>query len=207
MEVHNGIKYAGQELEAFAIAAGVSREQSGVERLSESWTPVIDSFIRPELAFLRGERLGAIAMFVAAVPAEFSIIAFGNDSQSRSLVVIEAAAVGQSGQVVQLESVLDSTIAATLSAAGFAASGRDRRFVPAAGRAFVRSGSDLGNTFGIFLERAISVAGGFVDFKNLPVILRPGDDVIFVGQTVNTAMSVNLKWRERQALPGELQGP
>lgn len=203
--IHNQLAYAAELQLGIALAAGLGREEDGVSRLGETLGPTIDPWSQPEWAFLRGERLGAGRSFAAAVAAEFGIIAIGNALGSNSVVVVEAISVNMNaGTIVQLEVAADTAVAATLSAAAFMISARDRRFGSTTGRVFVKTGTDAGSTFGAQIEHQTNAVNQFADFKNLPIILKPGDDVLVIGQTVNLAMDVNFKWRERKAFPGEL---
>lgn len=203
--VHNAIKYATGPLEALAIASGVSRDQSGTERVSETLHPSIDIWSLPEWAFLRSERLGAGRLFAAAVGGEFGIIALGNALGSNAIVVVEAVSANCGANTVQLEVAADGpTIAATLSAAANFISARDRRWLATTGRVFGRTGTDPASTFGAQIEHQASTATLYVDFKSLPIVLKPGDDVLVICQVVNVALDVNFRWRERQAQPGEL---
>lgn len=200
MTIHNQLTDSAELLSGIARASGLS-EGDGVIRLGETLDPTLDPWSQPEWAYLRGERLGAGTSFAAAVAAEFGIIALGNAAGSGNIVVVESVATPTAaGPSAQLEVVSDATIAPTLSAQAFFVSGRDRRFGSTTGRTFLRTGTDPGNTFGVNLEQ-ISTPDVF---KNLPVILKPGDDLIVILQTVNLAMRVNWKWRERKAFKNEL---
>jgi len=203
-EIHNAIKYGTSALNALAVVSGVSRDQSGTERVSETLQPVLDIWTLPEWAFLRDERLGAGRGFAPAVAGENGMLALGNAAGSNAIVVIEAvSAVSSAALTIQLEVVADSLIAATLSAQAFFVASRDRRILTQ-GRTFLRLGTDPGTTFGAQIEQQTVAATAFVDFKNMPVILKPGDDLLLIGQGNNLSISANFKWRERQALPGEL---
>lgn len=206
-EVHNGIKYATGPLNALATAGGVARDSSGTERLSETLHPVIDIWGLPEWAYLRDERLGAGRLAAAAVAAEFAIVALGNALGSNAIVVVEAVSAQCAAAIaIQLEVAADTAVVGTLSAAAFFVSGRDRRWSSSQGRTFGKIGTDPASTFGVQLEQRTTPNVGFVDFMCLPLVLKPGDDLLVIGQTVNNLINVNFKWRERQAQPGELPG-
>jgi len=206
--VHNAIT-RGDLSSALTRLLGISRGAEGLERLGETLTPVIDTWGLPEWAILRGEKLAAIRMAATAVAAEFGIIALGNPAGSNNLTVVEAVdtIAGAAAMSVFLEVVADTVVAATLGAAAFPIAARDRRFEAGQSgqtRSFVKFGTDPGNTFGASIEQKFVPTTAYIAFQNLPVILRPGDDLIVVGQTVNNAFNANFKWRERQAYPGEL---
>lgn len=202
--IHNQLTDSAELLNGIGRAAGLS-EGDGVIRLGETLDPTIDPWSQPEWAYLRNERLGGGRGFSAAVAAEFSIIALGNAIGSGNIVVVEAVSAqgGAGNPVLQLEVVADSIIAGTLSAAAFFISARDRRFGATTGRTFLKTGTDVASTFGVQIEHQTS-ATAFTPFTNLPVILKPGDDLIVIEQTVNLALDVNFKWRERKAFKNEL---
>lgn len=202
--IHNQLAYAAELQLGISLAAGLGREEDGVSRLGETLGPTIDPWAQPEWAFLRAERLGASSSFAAAVAAEFGILCLGNAIGSNVVVVVEAFDVTAAAQV-NFEVVADTTVAGTLSAAAFFVSGRDRRFGSTTGRTFLKTGTDVGNTFGVLLERKLASATTYTPaLVAVPLILKPGDDLILIGQTVNVQMNANFKWRERKAFPGEL---
>jgi len=203
--IHNALKYSTELVRGIARASGLGEGEEGVGRLGETLDPTIDPWSQPEWAFLRDERLGAGKLSAGPVASEFSIVALGNASGSNSIVVVEALSAASSAAMNgQLEVVADSVVAGTLSAAAFFVSGRDRRFGSTQGRTFGKIGTDVGSTFGVQLEQQVLGFTSFADFKSLPVILKPGDDLIVIGQTVNLSLTVNFRWRERLAFKGEL---
>ena len=204
MTIHNQLTDSAELLSGIARASGLA-EGDGVLRLGETLEPHIDPWGQPEWAYLRGERLGALRGASVAVAAEFSIIALGNAAGSGNIVVVDWVSFAATAAMQAfMEVVADTTVVATLSAAAFAVSGRDRRFGSTTGRTFFKNGSDVGNTFGIQLEQQGWVAGPFTNFRNTPVILKPGDDLLVIGQTVNTQLLANFRWRERKAFKYEL---
>src|SRR5206468_4552428 len=95
--------------------------------------------------------------------------------------------------------------AATLSAQAFFVSGRDRRWQSTTGRTFQRAGTDVGTTFGVPLEQQVWSAGPDTNFVvGIPVVLKPGDDLLVISQNANISLSCNFRWRERVAFSGEL---
>jgi hypothetical protein len=203
--IHNQLTESAELQSGIARAAGLGTEADGVIRLGETLDPTIDPWSQPEWAYLSGERLGAIKSFAAAVAAEFGIIALGNAAGSGNIVVVDAcSAWPSSAATLNLEVVADSVVSGTLSAAGFAVSGRDRRFGSTQGRTFLKTGTDPGSTFGVAIETQLGLTTQSIDFKSLPVILKPGDDLIVICTTVNVALVANFKWRERKAFKNEL---
>lgn len=202
-QIHNQLDHSAELLGGISVAAGLGRDKDGVIRLGESLEPILDPFSLPEWAYLRAERLGAGRGFQPAVAAEFSIIALGNAAGSGNLVVVESVNI-LSTVTTQLEVAADSLVAATLGAAAFYVSGRDRRFGSTQGRTFLKIGSDLASTFGVQLEQQAGAAGVFNSYISTPIVLKPGDDLLIIAQTINTAIQCNWKWRERKAFTGEL---
>lgn len=207
--IHNALKRS-PIADGLKKAIGQHKQgEGGLERWSETLQGVVNPWGMPEWAVLRGERLGAIRLFQAAVAAEFGAIALGNPLNSGNIVVVEGVSFNATTAALGaiLEVVPDTTIAATLTVVAIPGSFRDKRFGGGnPGRTFIRTGSDPTNTFGAQLEGQThpGPAVAFSAFQCLPVMLRPGDDLMVIGQTVNLAMTVNFVWRERVAFPGEL---
>lgn len=209
-QLHNALKRS-------PIADGVKKAigqhkqgEGGLERWSETLQPIVNPWGMPEWAALRAEQLCAVRNLVGGVAAEFGGVALMNPAGSNTLVVVESVMVATSAATIAffLEIVADTSIAATLTTVTNPSCARDRRFKGQSGlsRATFRQGTDLSNTFGAQLEATTMVTNTApVSFiASLPVILRPGDDLLLIAQTVNVAFSSNWGWRERQAFPGEL---
>lgn len=185
-------------------------EDTALERLGETLTPILNPWGLPEWAKLRGEQLYSVRSFQAAVAAEFSGIALHNPAGSNTIIVVDAVAAGAgTTMTVLLEIMLDSAISATYTVNANPASLRDRRFRTSfSAVAQVRQGSDATNTFGAQLDTTtaptLPSAGSPSDFRALPVILQPGEALAVIGQTVNLSLVTVFVWRERAALPGEL---
>lgn len=210
--LHNALKRS-------PIADGVKRAigqhrqgEGGLERWGETLQPVVNPWGMPEWAALRGEQLLAFRHVQTAVVGQFSIIAMGNPANSNMIVVVESVQAGtaNAASLCNLEIALDTAVSGTLGAQTFPASARDRRFKGPLGtsRCFFRVGTSVANTFGAQLEQ-ISIltvpANPFQTFQaSLPLILRPGDDLLVIQQVVNEQLNANFGWRERAAFPGEL---
>lgn len=181
-------------------------EDTALERLGETLTPILNPWGLPEWAKLRGEDLYAVTSVQSAVAAEFSAICIENPVASNSLIVVDDVQVSAAGVNIPatLEIMLISAVSATYTVVARPASLRDRRFRSTfASKAQLRFGSDPSNTFGAQLAQ-IPVTTLENAYRCLPVILQPGDLLAVIGQTVNSALRVNWVWRERAALPGEL---
>lgn len=201
-DLHNGIKYAGPELDAFATAAGVSKDQAGVERLGETWTPVIERMLRPELAYLAQDFYAGMNATQAAVAAQASGVALLNPAGSNILATVEAVtymATGSSGiLVVGTEAAFRAVLTGT-EARGVYRDGRQRGDKP---RLSVLIGSNA-IPVGSELER-VTPNAATIGFVNVPIILQPGRGVAVFGQTVNISIVVAYAWREHMGKPGEL---
>lgn len=208
-DIHNALK---RSVVADAVKKAIGQHkqgEGGLERWSETLQPIVNPWGMPEWAALRAEQLAAVGAFQAAVAAEFSGHALMNPAGSNTIVVVEAVSfIGTTTVQAWLELTVDTAIAATYTVVTNPSAARDRRFKGISGltRATFRQGSDASNTFGARLEvqnfTAAGLASSFVN--SLPVILRPGDDLVVMLQTVNIGAFVNWAWRERQAFPGEL---
>jgi len=205
--LHNELR-SGRIITAYKAALGMKDGQEGVERLSESLVGVIDLWRHPEFAQLRGERLCGGMRTAGAVVAEFSGVALGNPAGSGMIAVVEACAarVATLGQITQLEIGIDATFLATLttSGSGFV---RDRRgLTSTASRLLIRTGTDAAATLGQLLEtNSPTVAEVQIPWLMPPVILAPGDGLLMIHQTTNTALTGIFRWRERLAFPSELE--
>lgn len=207
--LHNQLRRAWLG-DAVKKALGVhTSTEGGLERYGETLTPVMNPWGMPEWAALRGEQLCAVRSFVAGVAAEYGGVALMNPAASNSIVVVEAVSIlSGAAEYVYLEIGVDTLYSGTYLTLTNPSCARDRRFKGLSGlsRATFRQGTDLSNTFGAQLEQS-GTNTGFAPNSfttSLPVILRPGDSLAVIGQTVNTSLTVSWGWRERVAFPGEL---
>lgn len=116
MRVHNQIS-RGDLTAAATRALGVTKNEGGVERYSETVEIVMNPWGMPEWASLRGEYQGATREVVAGVAAELGMIAIVSPASSGLLVVVEYAQFrGTTG--AQLELVAEANIVASLLTPG-----------------------------------------------------------------------------------------
>jgi len=203
--VHNELN-RGDLSSALKLALGATKGEGGIERYGETLDPILNLWGMPEWAFLRNERLSALTSQQPAVAAEFGIVGIGNPLNSNTIIVVETVS-STSGAIIslRLEVVAHTVIAATVVTAAGVGSLRDRRFLGPGRTHFVTGTDAAAPPFGATVEiRAPAAANHWVDFNVLPVVLKPGDDLVVVGATVNNTVAVNFGWRERQAYPGEL---
>ncbi len=215
-DVHNGIKYYSGLLDELALISGVDRATAGgVERLGETLTPVLNPYELVEFAKLRNEQFFAVQAFVVAVVAEFSISALHNPAGSRMLAVVDKITIGAG---VTEAATIDAApngglVDLTLNVGAGVLASVDRRFLvgqAATSRVLLRQGSDAASSFAgdAILEQVSAQAVSTNPFGEskvaVPAVLRPGDLLAVIGLTANTNLLVNWRWRERPALPGEL---
>ena len=203
MTVHNAIKYAPLVQRAAAAATGLAGEESGLERVGESLTPVFDLWTLPEWAFLRGERLCGWSRFVpAGGAATFAGVALCNTTPN-ILCVVEAVSVQIAGaSPVQLWMALDADVQASFPASSQGAS-RDRRNPGTTSLAVVRYGSPAATPTAAPLETRTIAVAETMDLVAPPIVLATGQ-CCFVQTTIaNIALFANFKWRERRLFPSE----
>lgn len=200
MRVHNQIS-RGDLTAAATRALGVTKNEGGVERYSETVEIVMNPWGMPEWASLRGEYQGATREVVAGVAAELGMIAIVSPASSGLLVVVEYAQFrGTTG--AQLELVAEANIVASLLTPGTPlprdTRGGQRGFLKPL-RARVWVGTNVG-AWGVPIdEQSTGIA-----FINLPVVLSPGWGLVITASAVNTLTQGIFGWRERTAYPGEL---
>ena len=208
---HNGLHHFARVQAAYAAAVGERQADfSGIERAGETLTPVMDLWSRVEWEHLRAERLFARRVTQAAVAGEFNAIALHNPAASGLLVVVERISVtnGTASTGHELDVATSVALLATLAAAA-APTGlsRDRRNLDGSARAVILVGSDAASFIGSAVERVQTSAANLLTSYTvaLPIVLAPGTGLVSIQQTVNQTLVANLAWRERVALPGELE--
>jgi len=205
--VHNQIS-RGDLTQATTRALGVTREAGGIERYSETLTPVMNPWGMPEWAYLRGEALCGFLRVAPLLAAEFGVVGIGVPAGSNLIVVVEAAGFGGSAAMsAELQFMSDAVLSGT-AATATAGVTRDRRaggpsFIS---RALVRFGTDPAANIGSPVDRATMGANASIAQFGvaLPIVLTPGRAVAIVGQTVALDLTGIFAWRERLAYPGEL---
>lgn len=206
--VHNALRGVSSLLTAIRAAVGGDAEVQ-VERLSETIYPQLDPWGMPEWAFLRREILAARRVNAAALAGEFSFAAFVNPAGSGALCVVEElTAAAAAAFVFEVDAATEAAVTATgtLNAAGLARDRRANRGATFATTLQTYTGTDAASFIGQAYER-IASSGANLTARAVcavPLILPPGDGVVVIGQTVNTAITVCAKWRERRAFTGEL---
>lgn len=204
--IHNELRRSKLS-EALTRAVGASKGAPGIERFGETLTPVIDLWSQPEFAWLRREVLGFSRRQVVAVAAELSMIALINPVNSRRIVTVDkAGTLTAAATSVQLVAMTEAQVVAhTLTRA--VTFNRDRRnpdpnFDAAT---VVETGTDPALLSGLVMDDVVGGVNSRLEFTNgLPHILPPGQALMIAAATVNITINGYFSFRERQALPGEL---
>lgn len=209
-QLHNGIKYGTDLVAAVNVLSGVDPASPGVERLSESLTPILDPYARDDEAVLRREHLWGTTINSPAVAAEFSITAVVNPlaNQIQGLILVVTKALfrggGAAGSFMGWSS--RALIAATLTQVGNAAN-LDSRFsntlVPRTTPIETWAGSDGAATLSGNIEEELPLTP-YSAFSFTPIMLKPGTGIYICAQTVNTSLQTKYRGYYRMALPGEL---
>ncbi len=206
--LHNAISYGVDLLRAFPRAIGLS-DEAGVERISETLTPVMDVWSQPEWNFLRNERFVGLRYSSAAFAAELSGVALLNPAGSNYLITALAATGRPAAAGVFLSGLTTQiSVQATFALQG-AGLPLDTRVYTATGTVAksigqVWIGTDAAAIGQILDEIGASVATNqSVDLMRLPVILSPGFAWFSQFNVVNTFVSGGIFWRERRMFPGE----
>lgn len=193
---HNAIVYHTSLQRGLARAAGMSEEEEGVSRLSESLYPVLDAWGAPEFSHLRGERLlwGRTGPIAAGV-AQRSMAQVYNPADSRALVIIEAvrtSILGSDWEVGITEAIL-SDARDTYR--------RDGRPI-GVGRSLLRVETAATPATTVMGQ---TMAAGQTEYRHAMVI-APGQGIICQPTADNFAFEASFTWREHPLMPGELQG-
>jgi hypothetical protein len=208
-ELFNAIKYAPEIARATRTFMGMEGEHGiiGVDEQAHINCDIWDVYLHPDIAYLRGEKLCGARRVSAAVAGEVSAVAIVNPTGSGVLMVVDRAhAIGSAAMRVDAATASETTIAATLTVSAQGAS-LDTRNGAGAGARFqgvIYSGSDPAS-FGSIVEEILVSTTEALDFKTcVPTVLEPATGLVFLGVTVNTAVTVSVRWRERRLQPGEL---
>jgi len=207
--IHNLIS-RGELNAALKRALGVTKDPGGLERFSETLTPIIHLWGLPEWAYLRQEVLVAdsrqVAAGAATTRASYGII---NPDNSGMIVVIEAlaysVAVAAAVQVGLTTAAGAIAGLATLVGGGSFRDTRWARHSPAGvGRAIVRTGLPVGG-LGVQTSLLIAPANSTVEAPvGRGIVLGPGTAVVVQNTDDAADLFCAGTWRERQAYPGEL---
>lgn len=200
-DVHNEIRRFGALLSAFQNATGLEQD-AGIERLSETLTPIFDIWRLPEHAYLRGEVLCWGFASATAVAGQNGHVQLLNPAGSPVLAVIELVEI--SAEVGGLYSIL--AYDGTVFAEGGAKRTRDRRWPDARTPiSQLRVGTNVGVVGGSTSFHRYVVGGAeIIPWDPRGYILGPGCGILVEADQVNTRLNVNWLWRERRPLRSEI---
>jgi hypothetical protein len=209
-QLHNVLQYPTDLLVGIGRFLGISEQEEGVSRVSETFQPVFDPWSIPEVAFLRNELLVAGAQSQAAVAAQLSFIALQNPPLSNLLVVVDEITARNitAADVVQIGFATAAQVTANGGVVDAADSiPRDTRWTARnagyLGRCTMITGTAAGVLGNVF-ENLVSETTDLVRAVSVPLVLSPGFAVVVKNSTVNAGLGVNFKWRERRVIPREL---
>jgi hypothetical protein len=155
---------------------------------------------RPEWGWLKDEALRSRAVDVGGAAGVNSMVQIYLPSTAQSLCVVEEihARSTASVNVVHLVGIGGGTVGWSAITNGT----RDfRSFSPQSDAALLETRQGALPTFHAVLAQLATSAQP--SFRN-PIVISPGQALCMYALAVNTALSINLSWRTRPALPGEL---
>ena len=202
--LHNELK-RGPWGSAISGVVGLSRDASGLERLGETLTPIIDiwSPARPDWAIERREQLVFLHGFQAAVAGELSCIVFDASVDANTILIIDRLLVTAAAVLIGIDArpagATESTNKDFMDhrvRAGSAANRRPRS------RVWTDSNAATAVT-GPLLRYNAPGAAITGDLPGPFVLIGDNLSLIVEHQTVNTAIHVTAIGRERQLLPAE----
>ncbi len=201
-QLHNELTgRAGFLARAIRNALQIENADTGIERLSETLTPTVNLWERPEWALLRGERLWGVAPSQAAVVAEFSQVGIFNPANSGLIVVVKEVGVFNNANAF-FDVILGANVPFSATSTP---NSRDSRTALIAG---IHCGS-----FAHHAAARIGAGAIVWSFGNsantytryvLDIVLSPGFFLAIGPPTVNQAAQVSLLGYERPAFSGEL---
>lgn len=199
--IHNGIRYFVQLQRAYRRAMGEPGTW-GMERGGETLTPTINLWQLPEWTHLRDERRGVEVETDAAVAGQRSHVGLRNPTGSRMIVVVDRVEINSStsrdvGLAVRAVGAVD-----TNNQAGPAL---DTRVGTASQllRTQIVTLTQVGAAATIAWNRRV-LANTVAEF-NCGWVLSPGFELLALPAVDNEVIQANFIFRERQAVPGELE--
>src|SRR5438132_10615506 len=207
---HNELNRAVEIDHAVRVIVSETDSESKVERFSETLTPILDIWSRPEWAFLRNEVLFSVGpQTSAAVAAQSSFVQLFNPVTSTRIVVITGAAF----KATVLSTDVNLGVTAIVRGASFdGAVALDSRYNEGGlwvGREpLSASFGALAPPFGTDLlvgQDSCLVAGQWQPFRNFPtIILSPGFGCNISNATLNSVIAVTFSGYGRPARKEEL---
>lgn len=203
--VHNAMP-ASPIADAVSRMVGDTTGALGLERYGETLTPILNPWELPEWDYLRRTRICMGYAQAGPVAGEYSTISLLNPITSQHLIVLEHAfgLLGTAGSVFTMFPI-DYT--AIVGAATITNNSVDSRWGGANyPLGLVYQGTTAAAPAGrALVQMAWLPTGGTEQTIVSPVVIGPGTCVAFCAATVNIMLRLNLVWRERRALSGELE--
>src|SRR5574342_537374 len=201
-EEHNAIKYGTTISKAGAVATGGAYGDVGISRLSETLTPIIDLWARPEWALLRGEIHFARFVSGQAVAGRFSGFEVVNPAGASKIAVVRLKPILASDQ---LQAVIDFGAAIAANPVTNRGVALDARY-PSVGevsQCTIVTGDYAG---GVVLPQWLwRAATTVVDAVSPEWVLVPGSKLFVLTGAILQVFYCNVLIRERSPFPGELQ--
>lgn len=202
--VHNELTgRAGFISRAIRNALQIDDGGIGIERLSETLTPTINLWERPEWALLRGERIWGVAPSAPAVAGQFSQVGISNPNNSGLIVVVQGiGGMNMTGVPEIIEVMLGANVAFTSTSTP---NSRDSRVALLTGvqcTSFVNQAAARIGSGALIAQLAIN--GGTYSEYHFPIVLSPGFFVAAGPSTVNRLAALTFFGYERPAFAGEL---
>lgn len=204
---HNALKYATYITRGVKRLFGVDDHEDGVTRLSESLQLVADVGSRPEYSFPLGENRWSVAITAAAVAAQFSQCGIQNPAGSGMIIVVDDFDVSMAAGNVAIEERV-AAIAGAVSASGTPTQTDTR--IPGlpnpTGIVAVSAANQNAARRGTLLGSHKPMANPPLTYLRFPagIVLVPGFEYWVGLDTVNLAITVTIRGRERRAYPGEI---
>lgn len=202
--IHNELR-RGPWTKAATGILGDTREGSGVERLGESMTPILDlwSSARPDWALYRNEKLVFLHGFQAAVAGELSCIVFEAPAAPNNILIIDEIHVVGTGQhLVGYDARPAGAVEVTTK--DFLDQ-RARPIAAARPRSRVFTDTNVASAVtGPFFRFTGATAGNNI-LKGPFILLGNNLALIVEHQTANSSDVVTAFGREREMLPSEEQ--
>lgn len=202
-DIHNALRRTWLS-RALTRALGDMKGATGIERFGETLTPTIDLWELADWSYLRNERLVGMAnLNQGAVVGQLGAAILNNPAGSGLIVTIDYVT---SDIVSNMGFTLSSAVLVTGAAAGVPGAVRDTRWAAASGNNFNNTGLVVtkNSEAGISINTVLSTSVVSQIFTMPGFVLTPGFAFVVEGTVVNTAINVRMMWRERKAVPGEL---
>jgi len=205
--IHNELRRGGLS-QALRNALQVTDAESGLERFSETLSPSIDLWSRPEWRLLRGERSYSGGVHVNANGGNLARVALYNPADSAVLVLIDE---------IQVWSTNTSDFYVYVMGAGSAPTGTTIQNVSVPRDSRERLTGSQTSIASLYAGNTNALTDGLASTWNLytggpaqpwrpGIVLRPDSWVEFRNNAVGQNIGARFDWTERAVLLGEING-